>query len=115
MNRILEKILRRVVILFSVLVIYVFLCKLLVNSNYDESPFECGFDPKDKSRLPFSLQFFLLVILFLIFDVELVLLMQLPFQLVVGLFKKWVDFFFFVLILLFGVFEEWRRGILNWK
>lgn len=88
---------------------------LIDQDNNDLRPFECGFDPKDKSRLPFSLQFFLLIILFLIFDVELVLLLQFPFQIVLGLFKNRLDFFFFVIILLLGVFEEWRRGILNWK
>lgn len=38
------------------------------------SPFECGFSPKLNSRINFSLQFFLITLIFLVFDVELILM-----------------------------------------
>ncbi|WP_411025044.1 NADH-quinone oxidoreductase subunit A, partial [Salmonella sp. s54836] len=66
------------VVLFSVIG-FVFPLRLLKRSKI--SPYECGFDPLNSSRLPFSFRFFLIAILFLIFDLEIALLIPLPFSL----------------------------------
>nr|UFR82818.1 NADH dehydrogenase subunit 3 [Dicronorhina derbyana] len=79
------------------------------------SPFECGFDPKSSSRLPFSLQFFLIAVIFLIFDVEITLLI--PLILTVKL-NSLISYYFiiiiFIIILLLGLYHEWNQGALNW-
>nr|YP_009987873.1 NADH dehydrogenase subunit 3 [Tachypleus gigas]QNL17495.1 NADH dehydrogenase subunit 3 [Tachypleus gigas] len=76
------------------------------------SPYECGFNPFSSSRIPFSLRFFLISIIFLIFDVEIALLLPIPFILLAKL--SIFTFSLFMLILLFGLFHEWNEGALEW-
>nr|YP_007316863.1 NADH dehydrogenase subunit 3 [Biston panterinaria]AFQ99226.1 NADH dehydrogenase subunit 3 [Biston panterinaria]AID67409.1 NADH dehydrogenase subunit 3 [Biston panterinaria]ANW36755.1 NADH dehydrogenase subunit 3 [Biston panterinaria]ANW36768.1 NADH dehydrogenase subunit 3 [Biston panterinaria]ANW36807.1 NADH dehydrogenase subunit 3 [Biston panterinaria] len=79
------------------------------------SPFECGFDPKSSARIPFSLHFFLITLIFLIFDVEIALIFP-----IIKLFKLvnfliWMKIsFFFIIILLIGLYHEWNQNMLNW-
>nr|QRW36403.1 NADH dehydrogenase subunit 3 [Sanfilippodytes adelardi] len=80
------------------------------------SPFECGFDPLNSSRLPFSLQFFLIAVIFLIFDVEIALMF--PMIMIFKSSNLWIlmmSTFFFIFILLIGLYHEWIQGALNWK
>nr|AXS65375.1 NADH dehydrogenase subunit 3 [Bostrichoidea sp. 9 KM-2017] len=79
------------------------------------SPFECGFDPKCSPRIPFSLHFFLIAIIFLVFDIEVALL--LPIILTIKMSNPMnllLLFNFFIIILLIGVYHEWNQGMLNW-
>nr|ARH53993.1 NADH dehydrogenase subunit 3 [Phyllobrotica quadrimaculata] len=79
------------------------------------SPFECGFDPKTSARLPFSLHFFLIAIIFLIFDVEITLLLPLILLMNSSNILNYISIFiFFIMILLFGLYYEWNQGALNW-
>nr|AXS66445.1 NADH dehydrogenase subunit 3 [Staphylinoidea sp. 10 KM-2017] len=79
------------------------------------SPFECGFDPKSSARMPFSLQFFLIALIFLIFDVEITLLIPLVMTLKI---IHPMNFLFInliiIIILLLGIYHEWNQGALNW-
>nr|YP_002261332.1 NADH dehydrogenase subunit 3 [Myrmecophilus manni]ACG59289.1 NADH dehydrogenase subunit 3 [Myrmecophilus manni] len=79
------------------------------------SPFECGFDPMKSARTPFSLQFFMIAVIFLIFDVEIALLMPIiPIMATCDL-KLWLSLStIFILILLLGLYYEWAQGALEW-
>nr|YP_009558648.1 NADH dehydrogenase subunit 3 [Partulina redfieldi]AZZ06749.1 NADH dehydrogenase subunit 3 [Partulina redfieldi] len=80
------------------------------------SPFECGFNPMSSMRKPFSLRFFMLLILFLVFDVELVLMF--PLYSVLCMNKSMLAIFMlysFILLLLIGLLYEWFMGMLDWS
>nr|AAL65991.1 NADH dehydrogenase subunit 3 [Mitrephanes olivaceus] len=79
------------------------------------SPYECGFDPLGSARLPFSIRFFLVAILFLLFDLEIALLLPLPWatQLQSPLVTlMWATTM--LLLLTLGLVYEWSQGGLEW-
>nr|ABD63937.1 NADH dehydrogenase subunit 3 [Bernieria madagascariensis (Gmelin, 1789)] len=90
----------------------------LAQTNPDSeklSPYECGFDPLGSARLPFSIRFFLVAILFLLFDLEIALLLPLPWatQLhnpITTLTWAFTIIFFLTL----GLIYEWTQGGLEW-
>nr|WCB98560.1 NADH dehydrogenase subunit 3 [Bactrocera carambolae] len=80
------------------------------------SPFECGFDPKSSSRLPFSLRFFLITIIFLIFDVEIALILPMILIISISNIIMWTTTsIVFIIILIIGLYHEWNQGMLNWS
>nr|BDX99471.1 NADH dehydrogenase subunit 3 [Ficopomatus enigmaticus] len=80
------------------------------------SPYECGFSCFQSSRSPFSIYFFLLAILFVVFDIELVILLPYCFLSFCCLFSFYssVQLVLFLLVLYLGLIYEWREGCLEW-
>nr|AGH18252.1 NADH dehydrogenase subunit 3 [Aethopyga shelleyi] len=79
------------------------------------SPYECGFDPLGSARLPFSIRFFLVAILFLLFDLEIALLLPLPWatQLQSPITTLALASLL-ILLLTLGLIYEWIQGGLEW-
>nr|YP_010239407.1 NADH dehydrogenase subunit 3 [Tutufa rubeta]QTF74739.1 NADH dehydrogenase subunit 3 [Tutufa rubeta] len=91
------------------------LAKRALSDREKSSPFECGFDPIKSARLPFSLRFFLLAIIFLIFDVEIVLLLPVLSSMITSFsMEVMIGSFAFLVILIVGLFHEWNEGSLDW-
>nr|YP_009440574.1 NADH dehydrogenase subunit 3 [Erpobdella japonica]ATG87481.1 NADH dehydrogenase subunit 3 [Erpobdella japonica] len=82
------------------------------NDRYKSSPFECGFDPYSNARIPFSTRFFLLAIIFIVFDIEVVLLMPTP--LLSSNMSFMFIFYVLMMILFVGLIHEWNEGSINW-
>nr|YP_009045487.1 NADH dehydrogenase subunit 3 [Tanaecia julii]AHA03838.1 NADH dehydrogenase subunit 3 [Tanaecia julii] len=79
------------------------------------TPFECGFDPMSLARIPFSLHFFLITVIFLIFDVEIALIFPMISTFLMVNFLTWFKIsFFFIIMLLVGLYHEWNQNMLNW-
>lgn len=79
------------------------------------SPYECGFDAFDDARMPFDVRFYLVAILFIIFDLETAFLF--PWAVVLRNIG-WVGFvamMVFLSILLVGFIYEWKKGALEWE
>nr|UPL65435.1 NADH dehydrogenase subunit 3 [Henestaris halophilus] len=88
--------------------------KMCMNRN-KMSPFECGFDPKSSARLPFSIQFFLIAILFLIFDIEIAIIMPMLITLKNSNLMSWtLTVTIFMLTLILGLYYEWSNNMLEW-
>nr|AUX84549.1 NADH dehydrogenase subunit 3 [Todiramphus sanctus] len=90
----------------------------LAQTNPDSeklSPYECGFDPLGSARLPFSIRFFLVAILFLLFDLEIALLLPLPWATQLNspiTTLAWTSTI--LLLLTLGLIYEWLQGGLEW-
>nr|YP_010393174.1 NADH dehydrogenase subunit 3 [Teredothyra matocotana]UPX89336.1 NADH dehydrogenase subunit 3 [Teredothyra matocotana] len=84
-----------------------------------KTAFECGFDALSSSWAPFTLRFFLVGMIFLVFDVEMILFFCIVFS--KGLYLSSVSFFmkfllmFFLVILFLGLLHEENEGSLDWK
>nr|WRV01079.1 NADH dehydrogenase subunit 3 [Palaemon australis] len=100
----------------AIMLVSSLLAKKTITDREKSSPFECGFDPKGSARLPFSLRFFLIAIIFLIFDVEITLLLPLISVIKLAFISTWASTgTFFLLILIVGLYHEWNQGALEWS
>nr|YP_010339410.1 NADH dehydrogenase subunit 3 [Cuora mccordi]UNJ79251.1 NADH dehydrogenase subunit 3 [Cuora mccordi] len=112
-------------LMISITMIYLTLPMILTLLNYSFtlakpdneklSPYECGFDPLKTTRPPFSIRFFLVAILFLLFDLEIALLLPLPWAIQLP-YPTYTFIWAFIImsLLTLGLIYEWVQGGLEW-
>nr|YP_010626057.1 NADH dehydrogenase subunit 3 [Inocellia biprocessus]WBK02855.1 NADH dehydrogenase subunit 3 [Inocellia biprocessus] len=108
------------IMIFTIIsLIMMIICSIISKKTFMDreknSPFECGFDPMNSARIPFSMHFFLIAVIFLIFDVEITLIFPLIMVFNFSMLNNWIWInLFFMLILLLGIYHEWNQGALDW-
>lgn len=96
-------------------VVAYFLSLSTIKDSEKLSQYECGFEPFDEAtRQPFDVHFYVVGILFLIFDVEIALLFPWVLALKSTGWFSFITMSIFLIILTIGFFYEWHRGALLW-
>ena len=111
------------IIIFLFIALFISIGFILINfisspSNPDPeklSAYECGFDAFDDSRMEFDVRFYLVAILFIIFDLEIAFLFPWAITLgKIGIFGFW-SMMIFLAVLTIGFIYEWKKGALEWE
>ena len=99
--------------------IFILLNYLISKKSFSDrekiSPFECGFNPLSFNHLPFSIHFFIISLIFLIFDIEIALLIPLIFYMHIYNSSIIYTSLIFILILIYGLYIEYLEQSIDWK
>lgn len=105
------------VVSFAIVILPFFISKITgTNNQYKEkiSPYECGFDPIGTRPSKFNVKFYLVAILFVIFDLEIAFMFPWAVSLrEIGIFG-YVSMMIFLAVLTVGFVYEWKKGALEW-
>lgn len=105
--------------LFVIFLFISFLWFLVLNLSYSKtlfektSQYECGFEPFGFNSV-FDLQYFLIGLLYLVFDVELVLIIPWLFSFSILTLTGYLTMFFFLILFVVGLVYEWKKNVLHW-
>uniref|UniRef100_UPI0030DF0D22 NADH dehydrogenase subunit 3 n=1 Tax=Dolycoris indicus TaxID=1982384 RepID=UPI0030DF0D22 len=113
------KMMMTILLASMVAIIMMMMCTIISKTSKKDrekmSPFECGFDPKSSARTPFSIQFFLIAVLFLIFDIEIAIILPVILTMKWSTTSTWtMTIMLFITILIIGLYHEWNNGVLEW-
>nr|YP_010990662.1 NADH dehydrogenase subunit 3 [Paravarcia deceptrix]WOW99106.1 NADH dehydrogenase subunit 3 [Paravarcia deceptrix] len=83
-------------------------------SREKNSPFECGFSPMSSARKPFSSHFFLIGTIFLIFDIEISIILPMTSTKLSNMKEWFTSSTITIIILIMGLILEWKNNMLEW-
>ena len=103
------------VVVATALVALSYLIGKRVKDRVKDSPYECGIAPTGSARERFSVKFYLVAIVFILFDIEAVFLY--PWAVVYRELKMFafVEMLLFIVLILSGFFYIWKKGALDWS
>nr|AJV88756.1 NADH dehydrogenase subunit 3 [Euseius nicholsi] len=90
-----------------------FLSNKSMNLKNKVYSFECGFNPFNKSQTPFSIQFFKILLIFLLFDMEIIVVLPLPLYHLLTV-KTCKLYIMLISLITAGLMFEWKEGSLQW-
>ena len=79
------------------------------------SSYECGFEPFEDARVKFDIHFYIIAILFILFDIELLFLFPWVLNIHAFNFIGYLTFFIFIFLITLGFYYEWLKKALDWS
>nr|QBZ38166.1 NADH dehydrogenase subunit 3 [Purohita sinica] len=111
-----ESILISTFMLFILMSLSFLMSKKSILDMNKSSPFECGFSKMSSPRLSFSIQFFMIAILFLMFDIELTLILPIVSSMKLLKLNQWfISSSVIVVLIIYGLLHEWINGVIEWS
>nr|AEX37733.1 NADH dehydrogenase subunit 3 [Pseudogarypus banksi] len=102
-------------ILISFMIFSMLVTKINKIKKEKPSPYECGFEPWSMNRLPFSMKFYMILIIFISFDLELIILLPLMFFNSFFIINSCLINLLFFIILSMSLYWEWSSSLLKWQ
>lgn len=106
------------IILLCVIIGISWLVRIKINYSREKiTPFECGFDPLISKHISFYIRFYVFSLIFLVFDVEIILLLPvvLIFKIIVFSYWRLLLFIYFMILLIVGLGLEYLESSLEWR
>nr|YP_010531066.1 NADH dehydrogenase subunit 3 [Cladolidia robusta]UXW93613.1 NADH dehydrogenase subunit 3 [Cladolidia robusta] len=114
-----DMMIKHMMMVITISLVMMMLIKMISKKSIMEinksSPFECGMNTISYKRLPFSSHFFMIAVIFLIFDIEIIMIAPTIMTMKTSMYYMWMlTSFMFITIIMMGLYYEWFNGLIKW-